>query len=158
MLASRLHPRIPGGVDSLLAARGTPEEVLLPGPCVREVLYGLWRRAARDGSRFAAAATWFATTLLGEGGLRVLNLDGAGLVVAARLRARVPSPPSPRRKGQTKPDRRVGWVADIEIAAIAWRWQLPLLTQNEHDFSVLATALTELYPSFPPLEVRRPSA
>ena len=155
MLASRLHPRLPGGLDVLLAARGTAEEVLLPAPCVREIMYGLWRQAAAD-NRFAAAANWFASRVLGADGLRVINLDAAGLAVAGRLRAYLPTPPSPRRKGQTKPDQRVGWVADIEIAATAWRWQLPLFTRNQRDFGVLASVLEDLYPGFPSLLVRQP--
>lgn len=154
MLASRLQPHLAGGLDVLLSARGTPEEVLLPAPCVREVMYGLWSRATDD-KRFAAAANWFASRVLGADGLRVINLDAAGLVVAGRLRARVPVPPSPRRKGQSKPDQRVGWSADIEIAATAWRWGLPLVTQNQRDFILLANELEELYPALPPLEVRK---
>lgn len=156
MLVSRLHPG-PPGLDDLLAARGTAEAVLLPAACVHEVLYGLWRRAEHD-ERFVAAASWFASTLLGEGGLQVVGLDAAGLVVAGRLRARILIPPSPRRKGQTRPDQRVGWVADIEIAATAWRWHLPLVTLNEGDFAVLADILAEWYPDLPRLETRRPHA
>ena len=155
MLASRLHPQRAGELDVLVAARGTMQEVLFPAPCVREIMYGLWSQATTD-ERFVAAAGWFSSTVLGPNGVRVVPLDAAGLVVAGRLRARLPIPPSPRRKGQTKPDQRVGWVADIEIAATAWRWQLPLATQNQGDFEALARGLEHLYPAFPPLQLLTP--
>src|SRR5262245_47444587 len=131
---------------TVVAARDTSEEVLLPAPCVREVLYGPWRKAGQD-RRFAAAAGWFATTLLGERGLRILHLDAAGLAVAARLRAQVPSPPSRRRK----------WVRRSPIAA----WPglrisrsrrspgargCPLLTENARGFAALGAALANFYP------------
>lgn len=131
---------------------------------MREALFGLWAKRApggagalRDpGGRWADAAPWFARTVLGENGLRVLGLDTPGLATAARLRAKAPLPPSPRRAGQSKPDQRVGWVADIEIAVTAWRWRLPLVTMNRRDFAVLAAALDAIYPDVPPLELQEP--
>lgn len=154
MLASRLHPDAADVLAAVAASRGTSEEVLLPAAVVREVMFGLWRKAEAGDDRFTTVAHWFTSTILGPQGLRVLDLDVTGQVVAARLRARVPTPPSSRRPNQSKPEHRVGWVADIEIAATAWRWALPLATRSERDFTVLAHALSGMYPGSPPLEVR----
>lgn len=156
MLLGRLRSNDPAALTSLLAARGG-EEVLVPGPCVRELLYGLWLKAGttRD-PRASVTATWFADHVFGASGLQVVLADAAALIAAARLRAVLPFPPSPRRPGQSKPDQRIGWVADIEIAAIAWRWWLPLATANRRDFTVLAEALGSLYPALTALELREP--
>lgn len=158
MSASALRPE-PGGVwEAIRALRDTPEEVFLAAPTVEEVLYGMWRVAPRRAD-FVTLATWWASRVLSPDGLRVLVPDAASLVAAARVRARCPLPPAAGRRratGEGTPDRRVAWVADIQIAVIGWRFGLPVVTRNRGDFETVGALLDDIYPGQPPLRLEGP--
>jgi len=149
-VASRPTPRL---LEAVVALRGTPEEVLLPAPAPFEILYGLDR--VRD-PRADRTAAWWREAVLGSAGVRVAPLDGDAAIVSARLRAALPLPPSARRAGRSKPEHRVAWINDIQIAGIASVIGRPLVTANDADFKVLGALLRRLFARLPALVLREP--
>jgi predicted nucleic acid-binding protein len=153
-VASGLHPDAAlFEVASQAALSGEP--ILLAAPTVAEISFGLQRRA--DDERFAAALAWF-TNILDAGLLGVLPLSREAALLAGRLRAVHPTPPSAtsgrgKRDGRAKPERRVAWVADIQIAATAWLAAEPLCTADQGHFGLLGSAIVELYPREGGLEI-----
>lgn len=153
-VASGLHPDAPlFEVASQAALSGEP--ILLAAPTVAEISFGLQRRA-EDG-RFATAVAWF-TEILDAGLLGVLPLTREAALLAGRLRAVHPAPPVPpsgrrKRDGRAKPERRVAWVADIQIAASAWLAAEPLCTADQAHFGLLGSAIADLYPREGGLEI-----
>lgn len=150
-VASGLHPEAPlFEVASQAALSGEP--ILLAAPTIAEVSFGLQRRA-KDG-RFAAALAWF-TEILDAGVLGVLPLTREAALLAGRLRAIHPVPPSGRRRGdgRAKPERRVAWVTDIQIAASAWLAAESLCTADHGHFGLLGSAIVDLYPQEGGLEI-----
>jgi predicted nucleic acid-binding protein len=148
-VASRLHPDhdLFGHVLDELAA-GTP--VRIAAPAILEMAYGYERRAARD-RRYAALRAWF-THLIDSDTFVVVPLDGRAALVAGRLRAAIPHPPG-KRDRRSKTMRQAAWLLDIEVAATAFTAGLDVATDNRADFDALATTLTDLYPTAPPLGV-----
>jgi predicted nucleic acid-binding protein len=132
------------------AAAGDP--VAITAPTVMEISHGLAKAAAHDDA-FRPARAWFTRLITGDL-IAVHHLDRHGALVAGRLRAAHPLPPTsgPARKA-TKPDQRAAWVLDIQIAACAWSAGAWLRTDNRHDFEVLSGLLSELYPETSPLRV-----
>lgn len=132
------------------AAAGDP--VAFAAPTVMEVGYGLAKTAARDDA-FRAAHAWFVR--LTSGGLvAVQELDGDAALVAGRLRAEHPLPPTTTRKRKgPKADQRTGWVLDMQIAACTWVAGGWLRTGNRGDFDAIADLLEQLYPDGPRLRV-----
>ncbi len=116
-VASGLHPETPlyeSAVEAALAG----EPVRLAATTVQEIAFGLGRRAEKD-PRFRASLRWF-TDLLDAGAVEVLPLSWEAALLAGRLRAALPTPPTgSRAKRSPKPERRVAWIADIHIAATA---------------------------------------
>jgi len=125
--------------------------VAITAPTVMEVARGL-QVAALSGQRFAAALGWWVGTIHSDL-VEVIAFDDHAAVVAGRLRARHPTGPGRRRKGQGKPDARAGWVLDLQIAACAWVAGRAVATDNRADFDQIATALAGVYPDVPALEV-----
>lgn len=135
----------------MLDQASTGEPVAITAPTVMEVVRGLQAGAA-DRSGMAAALTWF-VGLVASGLMDVLSLDRTAAILAGRLRAMQPTPPTgPRRMG-VKPEQRVGWVFDIQIAACAWTRGHPIATENLRDFEALRDLIAKLYPDSPPLLV-----
>lgn len=116
-----------------------------------EVARGL-QVAALSEQRFAAALDWWVGTIHSDL-VEVIAFDDHAAVVAGRLRARHPTGPGRRRKGQGKPDARAGWVLDLQIAACAWVAGRAVATDNRADFDHIAAALAGFYPDVPVLEV-----
>lgn len=120
-----------------------------------ETIYGLARQVSVQPSAKAALG-WYEKLFAGPL-VRVLPFGGPASVVAGALRARHPLPPTgARRDERTKPDRRVAWVLDIQIAATAWTAGYGLATRNRRDFELLRDLIAELHPRTTPLEVLGP--
>jgi len=137
----------------LLERAAANDPVALAAPTVMEIAYGLSKASLRD-ERFLAAGAWFTRLVTGDLVI-VCALDEHAALVAGKLRARHPLPPTTAqrpRKG-TKPDQRAAWLLDIQIAACAWTAGAWLRTDNQHDFQLLARLLSELYPNTAPLVV-----
>jgi predicted nucleic acid-binding protein len=117
-----------------------------------EVSYGLAKAALRDDAIIPAQA-WF-TRLVTSDLVVAHPLDESAAVVAGRLRAKHPLPPSaPRARTGTKPNQRAGWVLDIQIAACAWTSGSSVRTENLRDFELLRDLIDELYPGTTALQV-----
>ncbi|HMJ02184.1 MAG TPA: hypothetical protein VK506_04530 [Conexibacter sp.] len=103
---------------------------------------------------FAVRMGWF-SALLTHSLVRVIPLAATGGLLAGRLLARVPHPPTNdhRRKG-TRSQQRAAWALDVQIAACAFAGGYGVLTENVDDFTVLRDAIAELLPDVPPLVVR----
>ncbi|HEX8752790.1 MAG TPA: type II toxin-antitoxin system VapC family toxin [Solirubrobacterales bacterium] len=132
------------------------EPIRLAAPTVAEISYGLQRRS--EDERFVRALDWF-TEILGAGLLEVLPVSREAALVAGRLRALHPMPPSAggrRAATGSKPERRVAWVADIQIAACAWLQGETLCTADERHFGLLSQGIGELFPQEGGLEVLPP--
>lgn len=131
------------------AAAGEP--VALTAPGVLEIAYGLARATRSSGSGEAALA-WF-TSLTTSDLIVTLPFEATGAVVAGRLRAAQPTPPTGLRRAGTKPEQRAGWVLDLQIAACAWSHGYAVATDNRRDFDAIAHLIAALYPTVPRLEV-----
>jgi predicted nucleic acid-binding protein len=152
-LLSRLYP---GGPleHSLLEHLDRDEPVAVAAPTAMEVVTGIQAAAARD-TRLAPVLTWL-TRVLASNLVEVLALDRSAAIVAGRLRALHPTPPTGARRRGTKPEHRAGWILDIQIAACAWTHGRELVTENTRDFAVLRGLIAELYPDTSPLAVTEP--
>lgn len=149
-LVSRLHPEGPA-LASLETAAGVGHPVGVPAPVLTEVTFGLARAAARD-TRFEGHLTWLEAVVRGPE-VRVLPVDRDAGLLAGRLRALAPHPGvTARRDPRTKPERRVAWVFDLQIAAAAWVAGYDLATENRTDFVRIADLLVEI--GLEPLDIR----
>jgi predicted nucleic acid-binding protein len=152
-VASGLHPDTPL-FEAASQAALSGEPIQLAAPTVAEISFGLQKRTEDD--RFAAALGWF-TEILGAGFLGVLPLTREAALLAARLRAVHPPPPSPSGRrggdGRARPERPLAWVADTQIAATAWLAAEPLCTADPGRFGLLGSAIAELYPLEGGLEI-----
>lgn len=149
-LVSRIHP---GGPleRHLLDRAGEGEPIAITAPTVMEVTSGLQAGAATK-PKMAAALQWF-TTLITSDLLEILTLDRPAAILAGRLRALQPTPPTGTRRKGTKPEQRAAWVLDIQIAACTWVHGRQLATENRRDFQALSQLIATLYPDTPPLVV-----
>lgn len=157
-VASGLHPDAPlYELASEAAMDGEP--VRLAAPTVHEIVFGLQRRAEADAG-FATLLGWF-TDLLDAGVLEALPLTWEAALLAGRLRAGHPIPPTGgrSRKGRSrdpKPERRVAWIADIHIAAIAWLAGEDVCTADRDHFQTLSDAIVNLFPDESGLQILAP--
>lgn len=149
-VASGLHPEsqlFDFAVERALAG----EPVLLASATVAEIYYGLETKSKDP--RFEQALVWF-NEILHAGVMGVLPLTLEGAQLAGLLRATQPVPPSvAKRNKRSKPDRRVAWINDIQIAASAWLRAEPVCTKDQPHFHFLAEAIAERYPGAGELEV-----
>jgi predicted nucleic acid-binding protein len=149
-VASRLGPE-GSHIEVATAAALAQEPIKLAAPTVAEISYGLQRRAGEPS--FANAMRWFAEILRAEM-VEVLPVTREVALLAGRLRALHPVAPSSRRgDGRSKPERRVAWVTDIQIAACAWLNGEPVCTADLAHFTVLGDGIARLYPDEGPLEL-----
>lgn len=103
----------------------------------------------------AAALRWF-TSLITSDLIEVLTLDRSAAILAGRLRALQPTPPTGAKRKGTKPEQRAGWILDIQIASCAWTHGREIATDNRHDFQTLSKLIGTLHPEAPPLIVADP--
>jgi predicted nucleic acid-binding protein len=143
----------PGNVweQHLLERAAAGDPIALTAPGVMEIAYGL----ARTPATRSGALAWF-TRLAVSSLVTVLPLDAAAGVLAGRLRAAQPTPPTGVRRTGTKPGQRAGWVLDLQIAACAWAHGRRLATHNRRDFDVIAALIKAMYPAVPALDVVDP--
>lgn len=152
MWASRLQPQHPDFVELALKSRGSRLEPLLAAGVVHEVLFGMHRQG-RTNPRLEATAGWWEDQVLGPDGFQLVWPDSRAFAVASRLRALLPASPSTRDRRRSKPERRVAWVRDIELAALGFSRRLPIRTLNLADFVPLREALARLWPEWPGLQL-----
>lgn len=152
-LVSRIYPG--GSLEQVLLDRaGADDPVAIAAPTVMETVRGLQVSAVRK-AKMAMALRWF-TGLIASDLVEILSLDRSAAILAGRLRAAQPVPPTgPRRRG-TKPEQRAGWVLDIQIAACAWTHGRQIATKNRHDFEAVSGLIANLYPDTTPLVVSAP--
>lgn len=152
-LVSRLYP---GGPleRHLLDRLHAGEPVAVTAPTVMEVVTGM-QATATNNPRVGSALNWF-TRLLTSDLMEVLSLDRPAAILAGRLRAMHPIPPTGARRKATKPEHRAGWVLDIQIAACAWTHGRELATENMRDFEALRELIAKLYPDTSPLALAGP--
>lgn len=154
-LVSRLYPG--GPLERRLLDRfHAGEPVAVTAPTVMEVITGM-QATTTTNPRVGAALIWF-TRLLTSDLMEVLSLDRPSAILAGRLRALHPTPPTGARRKGTKPEHRAGWVLDIQIAACAWTHGRELVTENVRDFEALRELIAKLYPDTSPLAVAEPPA
>jgi predicted nucleic acid-binding protein len=152
-LVSRLYPG--GPLERYLLERlHADEPVAVTAPTVMEVVTGI-QATATTKPRLGPALTWF-TRLLTSDLMEVLSLDRPAAILAGRLRALHPVPPTGARRKGTKPEHRAGWVMDIQIAACAWTHGRELATENTRDFEALRELIAKLYPDISPLALAKP--
>jgi predicted nucleic acid-binding protein len=149
-LVSRIYP---GGLleQHLLQRAIEDDPVAITAPTVMETVRGL-QEASAEKPAMATALRWF-TTLIASNLVEILPLDRTAAIVAGRLRALHPSPPTGERRKGTKPEQRAGWVLDIQIAACAWTQGREIATENRRDFEALGDLIATLYPDASPLAV-----
>ena len=146
-LVSKLRPG--SRALALLATRlRSTDEVAIPTASITEAVFG-YARARRD-----VDLVWF-SRFVASPEIRVISFSRAAAIAAGHVRARAPFPARPRsRDRRVKSERRVAWVADLQIAASAWAVGIPVETENVADFTLLSDLLAELFPKALPLEVR----
>jgi predicted nucleic acid-binding protein len=130
------------------------EPVAITAPTVMEVVRGIQATAARK-PHIAPALAWF-VRLLASDMVEILSLDRPAAIVAGRLRALHPTPPTGARRKGVKPEQRAGWVLDIQIAACAWTHGRQIATENLRDFEVLRDLIAQIYPDTSQLVVTPP--
>jgi predicted nucleic acid-binding protein len=152
-VASGLHPDSElFQVAAEMALDGEP--ALLAAATVAEIAYGLERKA--EDPRFAEALAWF-MELLRSGAVEIVPLTREAALLSGLLRASHPVPPtSGKRDTRSKPERRIAWINDIQIAASAWLRAEPVCTRDRGHFGLLAKAIAERYPEEAPLELLTP--
>jgi predicted nucleic acid-binding protein len=149
-LVSRIYPG--GPLERHLLDRAKEDEpVAITAPTVMEVVRGL-QATTTDEPRIALVLTWF-VGLVASDLVEILPLDRPAAIVAGRLRAMQPTPPTGARHMGVKPEQRAGWVLDIQIAACAWTHGREIATENRHDFETLRDLIAKLYPDGSPLVV-----
>ncbi|HEV7941383.1 MAG TPA: type II toxin-antitoxin system VapC family toxin [Solirubrobacteraceae bacterium] len=149
-LVSRIYPG--GPLEQVLLDRASAgEPVAITAPTVMETVRGLQATATRK-SEMAAALRWF-TGAIASDLVEILSLDRSAAILAGRLRAVQPTPPTGLRRRGTKPEQRAGWILDIQIAACAWTHGRHIATENRHDFQALSNLIATLYPNTTPLVI-----
>jgi predicted nucleic acid-binding protein len=126
--------------------------VALPAPTVQEIMRGLHARPTQEGD-IDLRPGWFAG-LLAHSLVKVVPFAATGGVLAGRLLALLPHPPSGRhRRPGTRAQQRAAWALDVQIASCAFAGGYGVLTENVADFAVLRDAIVQLVPAVPPLAV-----
>jgi predicted nucleic acid-binding protein len=149
-LASRLHPE-DAHFDVVLSAAESGEPILVAAATVAEISHGLQRKAGEEG--FIALLDWF-TSLFRDEIIGVLPLTREAALLAGSLRAIHPDPPSiARGDKRPKPERRVAWIADIQIASTAWVVGEPVCTADRGHFEHLSSTIGSLFPREGALEI-----
>jgi predicted nucleic acid-binding protein len=149
-LVSRIYPG--GPLERHLLERANADEpISITAPTVMEVVRGLQATAASKPG-IALALTWF-VRLVASDLVEILSFDRPAAIVAGRVRAMQPTPPTGARRKGVKPEQRAAWVLDIQIAACAWTHGRQIATENRDDFAALRDLIAELYPDTPPLAV-----
>jgi predicted nucleic acid-binding protein len=149
-LASRLHPtdRL---LEMVVEAAGSDEPILVAPTTVAEISHGLWLKASQQ--RFLDLFDWF-SELIENRVIGLVPFDSDAALLAGHLRALEPVAPSVASGDKRpKPERRVAWVADIQIASTAWVAGEPLVTADRDHFDHISGMIASLYPDHGGLEI-----
>jgi predicted nucleic acid-binding protein len=145
-LVSRLYPG--GALEGHLLDRAREgEPIAITAPTVMEVVRGL-QGSAESKPAMGKTLDWL-IRLISSGLVEVLSLDRPAAILAGRLRAMQPAPPTGARRKGTKPEQRASWVLDIQIAACAWTHGREVATENRADFEALSRLIARLHPDSP---------
>lgn len=120
VISETVKPRPERSVISWIASR-TPNELFLPAQTVGELVRGA--RKLKDARQRSKLENWIAQDLARQFEGRILVFDGPAATVWGELMG------DGDRKGRTPP------AADAQIAALAIRHEMILVTRNEKDFS-----------------------
>jgi len=153
--AARLRPDSPV-LDHARERRRAGDPIAFTATTLKELSHGLHKAAAAGGQAAGAQLRWLRDQI-DAGLIDVLAFDDRAADIAGALRAAIPTPPSTLRRprNRSKPDNRVAWILDIQIAATVFAHGYDLLTADAHH-SIIATQLAALAPSAPSLRIHPP--
>ena len=153
--AARLRPDSPA-LDHARDRRRAGDPIAFTATTLKEISHGL-HKAATAGRQAAGAQLRWLRDQIDAGLIEVLPLDDRAADIAGALRAAIPTPPSPikRPRHRSKPDSRVAWILDIQIAATVFAHGYNLLTADAHH-AIIATHLATLAPTAPALRIHPP--
>ena len=152
--AARLRPESPV-LDHARERRQAGDPIAFTATTLKEISHGL-HKAVTAGTQGAGAQLRWLRDQIDAGLIDVLAFDNRAADVAGALRAAIPTPPSSRRpRDRSKPENRVAWILDIQIAATVFVHGYDLLTTDAHH-TVLATQLATLAPAAPTLHIHPP--
>jgi predicted nucleic acid-binding protein len=152
--AARLRPDSPI-FDHAREHRRAGDPIAFTATTLKEISHGL-HKAATAGTQSASAQLQWLRDQIDAGLIDVLAFDDRAADVAGALRAAIPTPPSTRRpRDRSKPENRVAWILDIQIAATVFVHGYDLLTADAHH-TILATRLATLAPTAPTLHIHPP--
>lgn len=120
VISETAKPRPERSVISWIESR-TPSELFLSAQTIGELMRGA--RKLKDASHRSRLENWITQELALQFEGRILVFDGPAAVVWGELMG------DGDRKGRTPP------AADAQIAALAIRYEMVLVTRNEKDFS-----------------------
>lgn len=133
------------------------DPVAIPSPTLAEVSRGFHEKLEAGDQRFDNLLDWL-EGFLGSGLVDLLPFDDRAAIVAGRVRARRPFPPSANtRRTDRGAEGRVSWFMDVAIASTAWAAGLDIVTPNRVDFEAIADELEALAPGSPRLVVGTPT-
>ncbi len=153
--AARLRPDSPV-LDHVQDRRRTGDTIAFTATTLKEICYGL-HKASTAGTQAAGAQLRWLRDQIDAGLIDVLPFDDRAADIAGALRAAIPTPPSTLRRprDRSKPDNRVAWILDIQIAATVFTHGYDLLTADAHH-SIIAAQLATLAPTAPALRIHPP--
>ena len=125
-LVSQIQPQSPalGYFESAVFGE---ERVLIPAISVTEVVWGHAQALARQPGSWQLLR-WLGR-FLARPDVTVIPFTREAGFAAGRMRADCPFPVRARRDRRSKPERRVAWVNDIQLAATAWAFGVPVKNQ-----------------------------
>ena len=152
--AARLRPESPV-LEHARERRRAGDPIAFTATTLKEISHGL-HKAATAGTQGAGAQLRWLRDQIDAGLIDVLAFNNRAADVAGALRAAIPTPPSSRRpRDRSKPENRVAWILDIQIAATVFVHGYDLLTTDAHH-TILATELATLAPTTPALLIHPP--
>jgi predicted nucleic acid-binding protein len=153
--AARLRPDSPA-LDHAQGRLQAGDPIAFTATTLKEISYGL-HKATAAGRQAAGAQLRWLRDQIDAGLIEVLAFDDRAADIAGALRAAIPTPPSTlkRPRDRSKPDNRVAWILDIQIAATVFAHGYDLLTADTHH-SIIATQLAVFAPTAPSLHIDTP--
>ncbi len=153
--AARLRPDS-AVLDHARDRRRAGDPIAFTATTLKEISHGL-HKAEAAGRHAAGAQLRWLRDQIDASLVEVLAFDDRAADIAGALRAAIPTPPStPKRpRDRSKPDHRVAWILDIQIAATVFAHGYDLLTADTHH-SIIATQLAALAPTAPALRIHPP--
>lgn len=153
--AARLRPDSPM-LDHARDRRQAGDPIAFTATTLKEISHGLHKAATASRHAAGAQLRWLRNQI-DAGLIDVLPFEHRAADIAGALRAASPTPPSTirRPRGRSKPDNRVAWILDIQIAATTYAHGYDLVTAGAHH-ALIATQLATLAPTAPALRIHPP--